>query len=94
MCHNAAGKQTGYRDAMTAQQIQMWQFNQQLAQQRAIADRAALAQQMQQTAASIRQSTPQYTFQPAPQVAPLYSPRRNAVSCISVSDGFYTHCRY
>jgi hypothetical protein len=97
MCANDAGEDTGYRDAMTDQQIQMWQYNQQLALQRraqASADRVALAQAMQQTASSIQQSTPQYVIQPAPQLAPLNMPRSNVVNCISVSDGFYTTCRY
>jgi hypothetical protein len=97
MCGNPAGEQTGYRDAMTDQQLQMWQYNQQLALQRraqARADGAALAQELQRTAATIQQSTPQYTIQPTPQLAPLNMPGSNVVNCISVSDGFYTSCRY
>jgi hypothetical protein len=33
MCENTDGKETGYRDAMTDQQLQMWRHNQQIQQQ-------------------------------------------------------------
>ena len=98
LCHTIDGKPTGeVRKALTTQQIQMWQYNQQVERQRlaqARADRAALVQQMQQTAASIQQSTPQYTYYPTPQVAPVVLPRTNVISCISTSNGFYTNCRW
>ena len=96
MCTNDAGDETGYRDAMNDQQLQMWQSDQQLAQQRsaqASAERAAFAQEMQRTSAAIQQSSPQYTFQP-PQITPLNLPHTNVMSCISVSGGFYTNCRF
>lgn len=41
MCIDSDGKETGWRPAMTDQQLQMWQFNQQQQQQR---------QQVQQSA--------------------------------------------
>lgn len=93
MCVNPQGQDTGYRDAMTDQQIQMWQYQNQMAQQQAAASRAAFAAQLQQTAASVQPYAPLYNFQP-PTVAPLVMPGSNSVSCITVSDGFYTHCRY
>ena len=58
MCYNGAKEPTGYRDAMTDQQIQMYQYNQQLALQRnaqARADRAAFVQEMDRAAAAIQQ---------------------------------------
>ncbi|CAD0184480.1 hypothetical protein RUESEDTHA_01362 [Ruegeria sp. THAF57] len=97
MCTNTAGQNTGYRDAMSDQQLQMYRHNQLMAQQRraqAAAEQAALMQQMQHASNSIQLSTPQYTPMPAPVVAPISMPGSNTISCISVSDGFYTNCRY
>ena len=34
MCANSKGQETGYRDAMTDQQLQMYQHNQQMSQQK------------------------------------------------------------
>lgn len=36
MCVNSDGKETGYRDAMTDQQLQMYQHNKQMAQQQSL----------------------------------------------------------
>lgn len=97
VCMTAEGQATGYRDAMTDQQLQMYQHNQMMAQQRAAqaaAERAALMQQMQQTSYAIQQSTPQYAPMPAPVVAPITMPGSNSINCLSVSDGFYTNCRF
>lgn len=69
MCYDAAGRQTFFRDALTSQQIQMWQYNQQLAQQRNAASVQSMRQaaaSLQQSATSIQQSTPRYTSYPAP----------------------------
>ncbi|HKK96815.1 MAG TPA: hypothetical protein VJ928_01450 [Marivita sp.] len=96
LCKSSGGKPTGYRDAMTTQQLGMYQHNQLMAQQRqaqASAERAALIQQMKQVSYSLQQSSPRYTPMPAPQVAPINMPRSNSISCISVSGGFYTNCR-
>jgi len=69
---------------MTDQQLQMYQFNQQLQMQQI----QELNQQLQQTGNSW-QPMPQYT---APQVAPLTRPGGNQIRCINT--GPYTNCRY
>lgn len=88
LCRDSSGSVTGYRDAMTPQQIQMWQYNQ--AQQSY--QMQQLNQSMQQTNQSIQQSTPQYQPYTAPAVTPITQPGGNQVRCISTD--IYTNCRY
>ncbi|MGO4809172.1 hypothetical protein AB4156_06130 [Cupriavidus sp. 2MCAB6] len=91
MCFNSDGQATGYRDAMTDQQLQMYQFNQQMAAQQIQQTNAQLQQQNQQ----LRQQqnawlqTPQYV---APQAAPLTPQAGNQIRCINT--GPVTNCRY
>ena len=85
MCTNSAGQETGYRDAMTDQQLQMYQHSEEMQAQRA-------AQSAAQTAAwanSMQQPYPQYS---APQVQPLSLPGSGQIRCINT--GMYTNCRY
>lgn len=99
MCMTAEGQDTGWRDAMTPQQIQMWQFQQQQAmmaaqiQSQQIASmNAQIAQnnaQMQaHTAATLANAS---VYQP-PQVMAIPSAGGNQVRCIGV--GIYANCRY
>ena len=98
LCHDASGQPTGeYRAAMTDQQLQMWQFNQQMAAQRQAqrnAEAAAFNRQLianAQAMSQTQQYAPTYT---APQLAPVSLSSPTVVSCISVSEGFYTNCRW
>ncbi|WP_296261650.1 MULTISPECIES: hypothetical protein [unclassified Pseudomonas] len=91
MCYNSDGEAKEYRDAMTPQQIQMWQYNQ--AQQNY--QMQQLNQSMQQTNQSLLQQNQQYQqYQPytAPAVTPIAPPSGNQVRCISTD--IYTNCRY
>jgi hypothetical protein len=90
-CFNSAGVATGFRNAITEQQVnyhyaqqnqqqvQMQQLNQQLQQ---------FNQQTQQQTQALQQA-PQYV---APQVAPLNQPGDNQIRCINT--GIVTNCRY
>ena len=91
MCMDSSGNQSGYREAMTSQQLQMYQYqqvNQQLQMQQ-------LNQQLQQTGQSWNQAgqqiqqASQYT---APEVMPLTPPGGNQIKCINTD--IYTNCRY
>ncbi|MCP3017577.1 hypothetical protein [Cupriavidus basilensis] len=91
MCFNSDGQATGYRDAMTDQQLQMYQFNQQMTVQQMQQLNAQLQQQnqqMQQQQNAWRQM-PQYV---APQAAPLTPQDSNQIRCINT--GPVTNCRY
>lgn len=78
-CVNAKGQMTGYRDAMTPQQMQMYQMAQQ--------------SQPSTQVAYVPQSMPvvSYPTMQTPQVAPITPPGGNQVRCVST--GFYTNCR-
>ncbi|WP_202359564.1 hypothetical protein [Mesorhizobium sp. 113-3-3] len=88
MCLNAKAQQTGYRDAMTDQQLMMYQQmrmqEQMIAQQQA----ATLAANNQAMAAATAMRYPQMGI---PQVTPIARPGGNQVRCIST--GIYTNCR-
>lgn len=80
---------TGLRNAMTNQQLQMYQHQQQM---RAV-ERQALINQMANASASIANSTPQYQMNmPTVQPAPLSMPGSNQINCINT--GRFTNCRY
>lgn len=92
MCHDSNGVAKGYRDAMTSQQIQMYQYqqyNNQLQMQQ-------MNQSMQQTNQAIQQQNMQMyqQYQPytPPAVTPIAPPGGNQVRCISTD--IYTNCRY
>ncbi|GGC15309.1 hypothetical protein GCM10007205_25310 [Oxalicibacterium flavum] len=84
------GVETGYRDAMTYEELQMYQMhvqNQQIQMQQ-------LNQQLQQTGEAWQrvgqqiQQVPQYT---APQVTPITPPGGYQTRCIQ--NGIYVNCR-
>ncbi|MEY9532149.1 hypothetical protein [Sinorhizobium fredii] len=83
-CYNSKMEATGYRDAMTQQQLQMYAYQ-----------KAAQAQRQQ---AAAYQYEPQpmpvisYPQMQTPQVTPITPPGGNQVRCLST--GFYTNCRY
>jgi len=88
MCLDKHGKEIGYRNAMTNQDLQMYMQQQQLAAAQAQAIAA-------QTQAMINSSTPQPT-QPSttytpPQVQPITPPGGNQTRCITT--GNITNCR-
>ncbi|HEX8595921.1 MAG TPA: hypothetical protein VF682_21980 [Pseudomonas sp.] len=90
-CYDSDGVVTGYREAMSSQDIQMYQYGQ--AQQ--TQQMQQLNQSMQQTNQSIQQNTqmyPQYQQYTAPAVTPITPPGGNQVRCISTD--IYTNCRY
>lgn len=91
-CVNSEGKETGYRDAMTPQQIQMYQF--QAMQQQ------TQSQQMQQSidynnammAANTQATLNRASVYSPPVVQPIQMPGGNQVRCIGV--GIYANCRW
>lgn len=91
-CVNAQGKITGYRDAMTPQQIQMYQF--QAMQQQ------AQMQQMQQSidynnavmAANTQATLNRASTYSPPIVQPIQTHGGNQIRCIGV--GIYANCRW
>lgn len=88
LCADAKGRPTGYRNAMSVQDMQMYQMQQ---MQQQMQEMYASAQQQQQLAAQLNQMA--YTPPMAmPTVAPLSLPGSGQVRCIST--GFYTNCRY
>jgi hypothetical protein len=88
MCLDSDGIATGYRESMTSQQMQMYQYQQYNNQMQM----RQLNQSMQQTNQSIQQSAPQYQPYTAPAVTPITPPGGNQVRCISTD--IYTNCRY
>ena len=88
-CFNTEGQHTGLRNAMTTQQLQMYQHQQQMR----AAEQQALINQMANASASIANSTPQYQMnRPTVQPAPLSMPGSNQINCINT--GRFTNCRY
>jgi hypothetical protein len=91
-CLNAKGQDTGYRDAMTPQQIQMYQFQAMQQQMQ--------SQQMQQSidynnaamAANTQSTLNRAAVYSPPTVQPLQMPGGNQVRCIGV--GIYANCRW
>ncbi|MFC6486929.1 hypothetical protein [Nitratireductor sp. GCM10026969] len=81
MCLNSKEQATGYRTAMTDQQLYMYQQNQM--QQQLAAQQLATRQPMQVI---------QYPTMQTPQVTPITPPGGGQVRCIST--GIYTNCRY
>lgn len=91
MCTNKKGYDRGYRDAMTYEQMQMYQINMQYQQ----AQMQQFNQQLQQTGQSfqnsgqqILQQSQQYT---APQVTPITPPSGYQTRCLI--NGNYVNCR-
>lgn len=90
-CADSESKVTGYRDAMTDQQLAMYQM---AVSQQQMADQQAMANMQAQNAAWNQQmaTRPQYPTMATPQVTPIQQPGGNQVRCIS--RGIYTNCRY
>lgn len=89
---DGTGQETGYRDAMTDQEIQMYQHNQEMQMIQAQLASQRAAQSAAQTAAwssSMQSGYPNYS---APQVTPLALPGSGQIRCINA--GIYTNCRY
>lgn len=88
MCINTDGQESGYRDAMSPQQLQVYLYNRQVQAQ----EMQQLTQSVQQLGNSF-QPYPQYQQYQyvAPQVMPIAPPGRNQMRCVST--GFYTNCR-
>lgn len=92
MCINSEGGETGYRDAMTPQQIQMYQFE--------AMQQQAQMQQMQQSidhnnammAANTQATLNRASVYSPPIVQPIQSYGGNQVRCIGV--GIYANCRW
>ncbi len=91
MCTDNNGYDKGYRDAMTYEQIQMYQMNIQYQQ----AQMQQFGQQLQQTGQSfqntgqqILQQSQQYS---APQVTPITPPGGYRTKCLV--NGNYVNCR-
>ena len=88
MCHNSDGVATGYRDEMSPQQIQMYQYQQYNNQ----AQMQQLNQSIQQAGQSFQQTGQQYQPYTPPAVTPITPPGGNQIRCISTD--IYTNCRY
>lgn len=92
MCANAQNQDTGYRDAMTPQQIQMYQFQ--------VMQQQAQMQQMQQSidynnavmAANTQATLNRASTYSPPAVQPLQTYGGNQIRCIGV--GIYANCRW
>lgn len=86
LCSNAKRQPTGYRDALTPQQITAYQ-------QMSVAMAAQQQAQQAQQPAYIPQpmQAPNYPTMATPQVSPIEPPGGNQVRCIST--GIYTNCR-
>jgi hypothetical protein len=91
-CADAKGKKTGYRDAMSDQELYMYQM--QVAQRRA--EQAAINQQLAATNAALAaQNAARFNSlmsMPTPMVQPIAPPGGYQIRCIGV--GIYTNCRY
>ena len=91
-CYNSKGEATGYRDAMTPQQIQMYQFQAMQQQMK--------AQQMQQSidynnammAANTQATLNRASVYSPPTVQPIQTYGGNQVRCVGV--GIYANCRW
>jgi len=93
MCIDSAGQETGYRDAMTSQELQMYQHNQQMQMMQAqLASQQAAQSAAQMAAWSNSMQQTQYPRYSAPQVTPLSLPGSGQIRCINT--GMYTNCRY
>lgn len=90
-CSDSKGEYFTYRDALTPQDIQMYQWNQQYqqVQMQQLNQSVQQAGQSWQNAGQQIQQVPQYQ---APTVAPINNPNGNQVRCIN--SGIYTNCRY
>ncbi|MDD7970777.1 hypothetical protein [Roseinatronobacter alkalisoli] len=91
MCHDKTGQATGYRQAMSMQQMQMYIHHQQVQQAQMQQFTMELQQTAQawQNAGQMGQPLPRYS---APSVAPVQMPYGRQVRCIGT--GIYTNCRY
>lgn len=92
MCMDSQGRETGYREAMTPQQMQMYQahqLNQQMQMQRLTQQLNQMGQSYQRSAETMYQQSQQY-YPPA--VQPITPPGGNQIRCINA--GIYTNCRY
>lgn len=91
MCHDKKGNQTGWRSAMTAQDIQIYQIRQAQHAQ----EMADLSRQIDETGKSVTGNlnalTQQYQSYTPPAVEPIGQPRRT-VTCVKA--GIVTQCRY
>ena len=91
MCTDKKGNGTGYRDALSIQQLQMYQMQRQYEQ----AQMQSFTDELQRTSESIQnasrqtlQQSQQYT---APQVAPITPPGGYQTRCLV--NGIYVTCR-
>lgn len=87
LCYDAQQKATGYRNAMTPQDMAMWQMQQ--AQHNA--QIARMSASLDQTNQAILNGA-RYPTMATPQVTPISPSGRTTVHCISAS--IYTNCRY
>lgn len=91
MCYDKAGNPTGYRVAMTTQQLQMYAYNRQRqsAEMDAfLSSSQAASQSMLNSSQAMLRSTSMYQ---APQVMPIQPARTNVIHCINA--GPMINCR-
>lgn len=92
MCIDSSGNYSGYREALTSQQLQMYQYqqvNQQAQMQQVNQQLQQMGQSWQQSGQQALEQSQQYT---APGVAPIQPLGGNQIRCINT--GVYTNCRY
>lgn len=91
-CADKNGNSTGYRDAMSDQELYMYQMN--VAREQA--QIAAMSNQLQAQNAAMAANTAStlrsISSMPTPQPASIYQPGGYQVRCITA--GIYTNCRY
>lgn len=92
MCLDPKGQQTGYRDAMSQDELYMYQMNMARQQAESNATMAQINANNQAMAAQNAAQTQQNSMWRPPAVQPIYSPNSNQVRCIGV--GIYASCRY
>ncbi len=91
MCIDKKGNDTGYRDALTAEQLQMYHMQMQYQQAQAQLYSQELQrsnQALQNSTQQLLQQSQQYT---APQVAPITPPGGYQTRCLV--NGIYVSCR-
>ncbi|QYA10845.1 hypothetical protein J5285_25810 (plasmid) [Agrobacterium larrymoorei] len=91
-CLNANGQPTGYRDALTSQQLQMYQFQMMQAQMQQQQINQSIAQNNAMMAANTQATLNSMGSYSPPVVQPIQSPGGNQVRCIGV--GIYANCRW
>jgi hypothetical protein len=91
-CLNAQGQVTGHRNAMTPQEIQMYQFQAMQEQMQIQQMQQSLAYNNAMMAANTQATLNRASVYSPPVVQPIQHPGGNQIRCIGV--GIYANCRW